>query len=96
LQYANDLEYVLHVRFNGFFFNIDRNLPALFNQIKTNLLNVREYRKANQKFEINFVKHELFLKIQTVYKQTDEAFRRIPIACSTMRVLLAFPKNINT
>ena len=35
-------------------------------------MNVREQRKANQKFEINFVSHEFFSRIKTGYKQTDE------------------------
>jgi hypothetical protein len=35
--------------------------------------NVREYRKANQKLEINFVNHEILLKIKkTGYIQTYE------------------------
>jgi hypothetical protein len=34
--------------------------------------NVREYRKANQKIEINFVNHEILYKIKTGYIQTDE------------------------
>jgi hypothetical protein len=40
------------------FINIDRNLTALFNQIKTTWINDTEYRQDNQKFEINFVNHE--------------------------------------
>ena len=35
-------------------------------------MNVKEYRKANQKFEINFVSHEFFSRIKTGHKQTDE------------------------
>ena len=34
-------------------------------------MNVREQRKANQKFDINFVSHEFFSRIKTGYKQTD-------------------------
>jgi hypothetical protein len=34
--------------------------------------NVREYLKANQKFEINFVNHEIVFKIKTEYIQRDE------------------------
>ena len=35
--------------------------------------NVREYLKANQKFEINFVNHEIVFKIKkTGYIQTDK------------------------
>jgi hypothetical protein len=45
----------LHLWFQSVFINIDNNLTALFNQIKTNWRNVREYRKANHIFEINFV-----------------------------------------
>ena len=33
---------------------------------------LENYRKANQKFEINFVNHEILLKINTGYIQTDE------------------------
>ena len=29
-------------------------------------------KPINKKFEINFVNHELFYKIKTGYKQTDE------------------------
>jgi hypothetical protein len=35
-------------------------------------VNVREYQKDNQKFEINFANHEIFFKIKTGYKQTDK------------------------
>jgi hypothetical protein len=34
--------------------------------------NVREYRKTNQKFEINFENHEIVLQIKTGYIQTNE------------------------
>ena len=34
--------------------------------------NVWEYRKANQKFEINFVSHEMLFEIKTGCIQTDE------------------------
>ena len=62
----------LHLCVQSVFINIDRNFTALFNQIKT-WRNVREYRKANQKFEINFVNHEILLKIKkNGYIQTDE------------------------
>jgi hypothetical protein len=48
----------LHLLVQSVFINIDGNLTAVFNQIKTNL---NKYRKANQKFEINFVNHDFFL-----------------------------------
>ena len=35
-------------------------------------MNVREQRKANQQFEINFDNHEILLNIKTGYIQTDE------------------------
>jgi hypothetical protein len=47
----------LHLLVQSVFINIDGNLTAVFNQIKTNL---NKYRKANQKFEINFVNHDFF------------------------------------
>ena len=50
----------LHLWVQRVFININGNLTALFNQAKTNLNNVRDYRKANQKFEINFVNHDFF------------------------------------
>ena len=56
------------------FINIDSNLTALFNQIKTNLKNVREYGKTNQMYEINFVNHEILHKIKTGYIQIDESW----------------------
>jgi hypothetical protein len=62
----------LHLRVQSVFINIDSNLTALFNQIKTNLKNVRDYRKTNQMFEINFVNHDILIKIKTGYIQTDE------------------------
>ena len=53
------------------FINIDSNLTVLFNH-RPIWRNVREYRKANQMFEINFVNNEILLKIKTGYIQTDE------------------------
>jgi hypothetical protein len=62
----------LHLWIQSVFINIDSNSTALFNQIKNIWRNIREYRKANQMFQINFVNHEILLKIKTGYIQTDE------------------------
>ena len=62
----------LHLWIQSVFINIDSNLTVLFNQIRPIWRNVREYRKANQIFEINFVNHDILLKIKTGYIQTDE------------------------
>jgi hypothetical protein len=44
-------------------------------------MNIREYRKANKKFEINFVNHDIFFKIKTGCKQTDESGINIMVHC---------------
>jgi hypothetical protein len=41
-------------------------------KLRTTWRNVREYRKANQKIENNFVNHEILYKIKTGYIQRDE------------------------
>ena len=41
-------------------------------KLRPTWINDREYRKANQKFEINFVNHEILIKIKTGYTQIDE------------------------
>ena len=60
----------LHLCVQIVFINIDSNLLVYSIKLRPIWRNVREYRKANQMFEINFVNHEILHKIKTgLYKQ---------------------------
>ena len=66
----------LHIWVQSVFINIDRNLTALLNQIKTNLNKCQRIPKRQSKFEINFVNRENKFKIQSGYKQTLMLYNR--------------------
>jgi hypothetical protein len=56
--------------------------------------NIREYRKINQMFEINFVNHDILLKIKTGYIKTDEGGVNTPYKSNKKQKMGTYVVNI--